>query len=185
MPIKKTSPGQMTDCGKTYVAAPSETIALLTPSPDAMAIWLYLMDKPANWVPRQTEVKNALCLSRRRYRQAMQFMRDVGLIEEEIQRNDQGHITDNIMTVFAIKPRVPESVLSDAPRVPVTGAPVLPTVGESAPINSTDYINSTDVKYGKKISVVEKDKKPSEMQNKSTRHRTLEEDLSDTSWAND
>ena len=36
---------------------------------------------------------------------------------------------------------------------------------------------------GKSISHIEKKKSPSEKKNQSTRHRTLEEDLTDTSWA--
>jgi len=70
--------------------------------PEALAIWVYLMTLPPNWVPRREQLRERFDLGRDRYGAAMKELRDLGLVWDAIIRDGQGKIIEKVMTVQAL-----------------------------------------------------------------------------------
>lgn len=71
-------------------------------SPDALALWVYLLTLPPNWVPRREQLRERWGLGRGRYGKAMQELRELGLVWDAIVRDGQGRFIEKVMTVQAI-----------------------------------------------------------------------------------
>ena len=67
--------------------------------PEALAIWVYLVTLPPNWVPRREHLRERFDLGRDRYGAAMKELRDLGLVWDAIVRDGQGKIIEKVMTV--------------------------------------------------------------------------------------
>ena len=70
--------------------------------PEALAIWVYLVSLPPNWVPRREHLRERFDLGRDRYGAAMKELRDLGLVWDAIVRDGQGKIIEKVMTVEAL-----------------------------------------------------------------------------------
>jgi hypothetical protein len=79
MPIRKASAQDLFDEDRTYVTVPSDSIAALC-NPDALAILVYLLDKPTDWIIREKEVCDKFQIGRRRYRAALTALKREGLL---------------------------------------------------------------------------------------------------------
>ena len=71
-------------------------------SPDALALWVYLLTLPPDWIPRREQLRERWELGKDRYAKAMQELRAMGLVWDAIVRDGQGRIIEKIMTVQAI-----------------------------------------------------------------------------------
>ena len=70
--------------------------------PEALAIWVYLITLPANWIPRREHLRERFDLGRDRYSAAMKELRDLGLVWDAVIRDGQGKIIEKVMTVQAL-----------------------------------------------------------------------------------
>ena len=86
MPIKKTSASTFHDAGQGYTVT-SSAVAQSIRNTDALAIWLYLQTKPSDWVIRKAEVKSHFELSDARYRNAIRYLKEAGLMKSDAIRD--------------------------------------------------------------------------------------------------
>ncbi len=87
--------------GLHTVTLPSEVIKELN-NPDAFAIWGYLQTMPADWRPKKEHIKKHFSIGEDRYGKAMRMLRDLGLIYDITQKNEQGKITAKTLVVVGI-----------------------------------------------------------------------------------
>ncbi|MEM1143978.1 MAG: hypothetical protein AAGI88_15470 [Pseudomonadota bacterium] len=78
MPIIKARADELYDEQRPYITLPCESLARLR-NPDAIAIWVYLLDKPPDWKIRDKEVRERLNIGRPRYRAAMAALKEAEL----------------------------------------------------------------------------------------------------------
>jgi len=83
--------------------------------PEALAIWVYLITLPPNWVPRREQLRERFDLGRDRYGSAMKELRDLGLVWDAIVRDGQGKIVEKVMTVQALFDSQRESLVTGKP----------------------------------------------------------------------
>jgi hypothetical protein len=83
--------------------------------PEALAIWVYLITLPSNWVPRREQLRERFDLGRDRYGAAMKELRDLGLVWDAIVRDGQGKIVEKVMTVQALFDSQRESLVTGKP----------------------------------------------------------------------
>lgn len=79
MPIRKASAQDLFEEERTYVTVPSESITVLN-NPDALAIYVYLLDKPEDWIIREKDICAKFGIGRRRYRDALAALRQADLL---------------------------------------------------------------------------------------------------------
>jgi len=78
-------------------------------NPDALAIWVYLLTKPDNWIVRKEEIKTHFSLGRDRYSAAMKELRRLGLLVTAHVRNPEtGHLDGTVMWVNASITEIPD-----------------------------------------------------------------------------
>lgn len=68
---------------------------------DALAIWAYLQSMPKDWVVVAEQLLKHFDFGRTRYRKAVRQLREVGLWEIAIERDEQGRIKERTVTVKA------------------------------------------------------------------------------------
>ena len=184
MAIVKASAGNLHDLDLAYAVVPSDVIRGL--KGDALAIYVHLINKPAEWIPRPKEIMRELAMGRRRYRAGKAELESAGLATDEVIRDESGKITDRILTIYALPTNHFTVETGMCPTGTVATAfrrTEKPSYGECAPIDKTEVLKKTDVIDGEEdIFSAVFQKTPSEGK-KSTRERTIQEDLEDTSWA--
>ena len=62
---------------------------------DALAIYTYLQTKAQGWIVRRTDVMNRFSITKERYAKAVRHLKDIGLMETVIIRDEAGKATDN------------------------------------------------------------------------------------------
>lgn len=132
----------------TFVVAPSESIKLIT-DPVALAIWIYLLDRPDNWIIRTTQLKDRFEIGRDRVRKALTHLLNVGLLERKYLQDESGKMQGTDVIVHAIH-RGPENQASGSTEGLKNRGPENPTVGKSGPLNNTKSLNNTDSNICKK-----------------------------------
>jgi len=107
--------------------------------PVALAIYVYLLTMPDNWVPRREQVIDHFKgLGRDRYSAAMKELREKGLVWIAETRNELGHVVDRVMVVEAL-PR-------DQPKVGKPTSGNIPTLGKSGHLKrQTSIKEETDI----------------------------------------
>jgi len=110
--------------------------------PVALAVYVYLLTMPDNWVPRRDQViEHFNGLGRDRYASAMKELRDKGLVWIAETRNERGHVVDRVMVVEAL----PRGVADCKPKVGKPTSGNIPTLGKSGPLKIQTSIKDTDI----------------------------------------
>lgn len=147
MPIEKSTLTTLRHEGGTFVIIPSDTIAALE-TPEALAILVYLMDRPKDWIIRRDQICERFTISRERYAKAFRELLGKGLAWKEYQRNEQGHITHTTLCISATliaNTGKPENPTTGKHRQSVnTDGRETPSVGESGHLHNTDLLHNTD-----------------------------------------
>jgi len=163
MGIKKETPTKLKITGDTYIVLPSKTLSLLK-NTNAIAILAYLLDKPADWVVRKTDICNRFDLSRRKYTDAMKELISTGLCTREFVQGKDGRLSGTILHVSGC-PIVSSSVstedtktgsVGDPPRVPVTDTSVSSTPREMVPLHITESLHTKEVSLNKTQELIPK-----------------------------
>jgi|GEM_PF-6476962 len=103
MSIEHIETARLRKDGENWVVITHAALKALT-SADAAAAYLHLQSKPDGWVVRRTELQQRWGWGRERAQKALKFLRDVGLSDYEVVRNEHGQITDRRIVIYA-KPR--------------------------------------------------------------------------------
>jgi len=122
-----------------------ETIQAIK-DPIALAIWVYLLSKPKNWVVREKEIRNHFSRGGRKlgatsYLKAMKELRELGLYEVIRDRDENNRFTCSRMIVF--------------PQLRISTTTDFHNYGKPYDINNTDNtidrdINNTDTRKEEK-----------------------------------
>lgn len=113
------------DSGKPYTSISNEVVSTIR-NTDALAIWAFLQSKSNDWTVIGTFLMSHFNLGRKRYSDAMRCLKDCGLIEYRIHRDDSGKIIGNkiiVMYEFKTSPTPTETDMSVNPH---SGEPALP-----------------------------------------------------------
>lgn len=124
------------DSGKPYTSISNEVVSTIR-NTDALAIWAFLQSKSNDWTVIGTFLMSHFNLGRKRYSDAMRCLKDFGLIEYKIHRDDSGKIIGNkiiVMYEFKTSPIPTETDMSVNPH---SGEPALPL---KAPLPIKDSI---------------------------------------------
>jgi hypothetical protein len=101
MAIFKIKPSEMHEAEETYVVLPSASIALYE-SVEAAAIHVYLLDKPEDWVIRDTDIINRFKgLGERRFRSAIRELKRLRLLVSYRVQSDDGRFEGAQCDLFA------------------------------------------------------------------------------------
>ncbi len=122
MAIEKTSATRLRKDELPYTTLPSQTIASIQ-NTDALAIWVYLQTKPEGWIVRAKDIQRHFSIGRDKYRNAMGYLSDMGLVSYVRVHDEQGHLQGTDIHVHF----QPTEGLKNRPSVK-------PTVGESDPL---------------------------------------------------
>lgn len=79
MPVKKADGAILRKTGVDYEIVPRKTVQSIN-NTDALAVWVYLLTKPANWVVRRTEIRAHFSLSKERTASAIRYLVEDGLL---------------------------------------------------------------------------------------------------------
>lgn len=101
--IHRETPTTLHCVNETYATIPSKTIDLIS-NPAALAIVVYLGDRPIDWKVRRRDVMKKFGLGRDRYDKALRHLRDLGLCWTEYDRDAKGMIK-NTRICISTKPR--------------------------------------------------------------------------------
>lgn len=128
-----------------YTTVVNDTITLITDQ-GALAIYVYLQTKPSNWIIRAKDIQKHFGIGRDKYRSGMRFLKEIGLIECRLVRNDSGQFVDN-QTILHYTP-IPVS-LKTRPSVEDTESlkndlSANPTAGEPTPLVIKDNLEMKD-----------------------------------------
>jgi uncharacterized phage protein (TIGR02220 family) len=124
------------ESGKPYTSISNEVVSTIR-NTDALAIWAFLQSKSNDWTVIGTFLMSHFNLGRKRYSDAMRCLKDYGLIEYRINRDDSGKIVGNkiiVMYEFKSSPIPTETDMSVNPQ---SGEPALPL---KAPLPIKDSI---------------------------------------------
>ncbi len=91
MAIQKESATKLRKTGGTYVVLPSESMRLIK-DPVSLAIWAYLLDKPDDWVVRNSELQDRFGIGRDKTTSSLGHLRDIGLVWDEYRRDGSGKV---------------------------------------------------------------------------------------------
>lgn len=122
------------------------TVELLT-NPDALAIWVYLQTRKPTWKVIGSHLQKRFGIGRDRYRNAMKFLADAGLITREPMRDEDGRMAGTRIIVhykpkgmLCDEPSVQDSSPSETPSVQVSDHSETPSLGESTPYVINGFI---------------------------------------------
>jgi hypothetical protein len=74
-----------------HTAIPHESADLIQ-DPVALAIWLYLLQQHHTWIPRSTDIERRFNIGKHKRKNAMRHLRDLGLVFDHYEHDDQGRI---------------------------------------------------------------------------------------------
>lgn len=153
MSIQKAQLTTLRHAGDTFTVMPSSTIAAIK-NPDALAMLVYLLDRPADWTVRREDLRKRFGLGRDRHDKAMRDLKELGLAWRETVRNDAGQITAWRLFVSATPKRTlspkaaaPENH-AEKPEDGKPGGWETPAARESDHLHSTELLHSTDLTDG-------------------------------------
>jgi hypothetical protein len=122
MAVQKTSASRLRKDELPYTTVANKTVTMIR-NTDALAIWTHLQTKPEGWVVRAKGIQAHFEIGRDKYRNAMKYLVDIGLISYVRINNEAGHIQGTDILVHY----EPTDSLKNRPSVK-------PNVGETAPL---------------------------------------------------
>lgn len=133
MPVEKLTSVEM-----SYEKLPRKTIESIR-DPAVLGLWVYLMSKPPGWKIRPAQIQKHFGIGKRRYFTLMGKLREEGLVQTEMSRDDQGRITQRTQTV-TYQGSQPQST---QPRLRVVQTEDNPDSGQAHPL---DIREKTEIK---------------------------------------
>lgn len=91
----------------------SREVAQSITNPNALAIWLYLLTKPEDWIVRRTDIKNHFSIGDVGYKKAIDHLTELGLFYKEFVRSNGGLFTDSIIHIYPTPNRIADNRNSD------------------------------------------------------------------------
>lgn len=98
MAVKRVSASLARTQELPYTTLLNNTVDLIR-NPIALAIYTYLQTKNEKWIVRRTDVMERFGIGKHRYTEAMGHLRDLGLVERVVNRNQQGQVIDNQLVI--------------------------------------------------------------------------------------
>ena len=109
MPVNKVDGEMLRKNRVAYEVVPRDVVQQVK-NPDALAIWIYLLTKPDNWVVRRTDIRRHFGLGMDRYSNAMRELREMGLVvSAAISDGKTGQLQGKVIWVNACVTEVPEN----------------------------------------------------------------------------
>lgn len=100
MPVEKLDGARLRHDKVPFEIIPRALAQAIT-NPDALAIWIYLVTKPTNWIVRKTEIMEHFGISRYRYADAMKLLKDMKLVTIAHVQDEQGKMIGTVIWVHA------------------------------------------------------------------------------------
>lgn len=72
---------------------------------NALALWVYLITKPEDWIPRESQIREHFGWGHDRYRKAMTYLKENGYAERVVIRSEKGRITSKHLHIYAVSNR--------------------------------------------------------------------------------
>lgn len=85
--VEKATPTTFYAKKAPYSSLSNDVVAMIT-NPDALAIWVYLQTRSSDWKVIGSHLQDRFNIGRDRYRKAMGFLKDIGLLSHEITRDE-------------------------------------------------------------------------------------------------
>jgi hypothetical protein len=133
VPVEKTEISKLVQEGGTFCVIPSDTIRAIE-GPDSLAILVFLLDKPTNWIVRRTHIMERFSLGRIRYDKAIRELRIKGLMWSTPIIDAQGAFSGSTIHITSKIPHSPVNTPADG----------LPTTPETGSLPKSDHLNKTD-----------------------------------------
>ncbi len=183
MAIYKARASDLYEDGETYVVVPSATISLFR-SVAAIAIYLYLQDKPEDWELREADVMNRFeGLGRRRYREGIAELKELGLLRSIRLAGGGGKFTGHQYDLFAHPSLNPHCRHTHKSQSGTCGEAISHEnhKSQNPPGGKRTHLNINRSFKHRQIDTHGGEARPTKAI--STRSTTLEEDLTDFRWA--
>ncbi|MEP4145602.1 MAG: hypothetical protein ABJL54_00195 [Halioglobus sp.] len=161
MPIEYVTATVIRQRGDGYTAFPTHILQSIDQI-EALAVYAYLLSMPEDWTVRPKQVQEHFGIGVTRYRKAMRELRSIGLARDERPRKGRGQKNGRLI------------IISSYPYEPEAEGMETPCDGESDSLQKNPSTTEESIVTKKRVGQA----KP-----QSTRERSLEDDLSDTSWA--
>ncbi len=143
MPISKADAFTLRQTGIDYEIVPRESVNKIQ-NCEAMAVWLYLITRPANWTVRRTDLMKRFGWGRQRYTKAMNELKGLGLINVVQVRGTDGTMQGKVIWVHHHSNESTEGLLNRPSVQPTYGSTDLRS---NRPLKETDINNKeTDIK---------------------------------------
>ena len=132
----------------------SRQVAQSVENPTALAIWLYQLTKPENWVVRRTDIKNHFGIGDVSYKNAVDDLERLGLYHKQTIKTENGRFADTLINIYSL-PKI--NPIADNPNSdePEAGEPVFPSVRitVSGTLKENEIIKENEIT--KDISVID------------------------------
>lgn len=113
--IEKMSVSEMHQENRYYFTCESSLIEeIAEKNSDALAIWVYLTNKPKEWRIYPEVVKDKLGIGRRRYAAAIAVLKEVGVVRQKSIKGDEaGQFAGKVTFISNYRPNPTKAVCSD------------------------------------------------------------------------
>ena len=119
----------------SFTSLSNETLSIIT-NTDALAIWVYLMSKPDNWIIRPEDIKKHFNLGSHRYQNAIKFLKDCNLyVIKPLQDSKTGKLDGCLVTLNETP--LPLNLNADEPGLGFNRDSGEPRCGKSVPLVKT------------------------------------------------
>ena len=141
MPVEKADGAELRKTRVPYEIIPRATVDAIQ-SAEALAIWVYLITKPEDWVARKSDIMGKLKLGADRYGKAIAELKELGLIEAVTLRTEDGKMAGRRIIVKH-SPR-------SSTEVPENRTSGIPEAREIRTLKDTDSKSITKADKGEK-----------------------------------
>ncbi len=126
-----------------YEMVPRE-VAQSIDNPHALAIWMYLLTKPDDWIVRRTDIKTHFSIGDQVYSKAMNYLYDGKLCKREVIQDKGGKIANTVIHVHSL-PYSPLTVLPENPEHGKTVIREISTLKENRLSKEEDNTKENDI----------------------------------------
>lgn len=128
--IEKATATELRAQNAPYSAISNATVDIIT-NPDALAIWTYLQTRAPGWKVIGSYLQDRFDMGRIRYRKAMKYLADVGLITHKPIKDESGRMAGRRVIIhYQPKVQVPDA---SAPKVQVSERSESASLAETTP----------------------------------------------------
>jgi len=152
VPINKIDGSILRKTKIPYEIIPRQTVELIR-NPDALAIWLYLMTRPQDWVIRKTDIMRRFSLGEMRYSTARKELDNLGLLVQASVRDPiTGRMQGKLTWIYAQKDSTDTPDNRHVGNHRSTGLPGTREISihTESQINTENQTNTTESKVPKK-----------------------------------